>query len=201
VHLARGSRGSGRPPAASREDVIAAATRRFLRSERVDVSAISEELGTSRMTINRWFGSRDGLIGEVCSVQLERIIREARAAAVGTGAEALLDTFDRINRVIAGADPIRAYLHREQGSAFRVLASSEGPVRARAVGAITALIRDEMTRSRWRPPTDPEMLAYAIVRLAEAFLYSDTLLDIRGEVEHLLEIEAALMNLPNPRAP
>ncbi len=38
---------------------------RYLRGRRVDVQAIAAELGLSRATIYRWFGSRENLIGEV----------------------------------------------------------------------------------------------------------------------------------------
>jgi AcrR family transcriptional regulator len=54
----------GRPPAASREQVLDAATDRYLRGRRVDVQAIAAELGLGRTTIYRWFGSREELIGE-----------------------------------------------------------------------------------------------------------------------------------------
>ena len=38
----------GRPPAASREDVLGAAMHRYLRGQRVDVQAIAGELGLGR---------------------------------------------------------------------------------------------------------------------------------------------------------
>ena len=50
----------GRRPAASRDDVLAAALHRYLRGRRIDVQAIAAELGLGRTTIYRWFGSRDG---------------------------------------------------------------------------------------------------------------------------------------------
>ena len=37
------------------------------------------------------------------------------------------------------------------------------------------------------------MLAYAIVRLGEAFLYNDAIVGIRGDTDRLREIEAALL--------
>ena len=48
----------GRPPGASREDVLGAAMHRYLRGERIDVQAIASDLGLGRATIYRWFGSR-----------------------------------------------------------------------------------------------------------------------------------------------
>ena len=55
----------GRPAAASQEDVIAAAMHLYLHGRRIDVQAIAAQLGLGRTTIYRWFGSREGLIGEV----------------------------------------------------------------------------------------------------------------------------------------
>ena len=56
-------RAPGRPAGTTPEAVLDAATRRFLRGERVDLAGLSAELGVSRPTLYRWFGSRDDLIG------------------------------------------------------------------------------------------------------------------------------------------
>ena len=45
------------------------------------------------------------------------------------------------------------------------------------------------------PPVDPSTLAYAIVRLAEAFLFNDATAAMRGDVDRLREIEAALLGV------
>jgi AcrR family transcriptional regulator len=183
----------GRPPAASAEDVVAAAAVRFAAGERVDVTAISEQLGSSRMTVKRWFGSREGLIGEVLARESERILLAARRRAPGSGPQALLDAFDAANRAIAAAEPLRSYLRREGPAAFRVLTASDGVVQPRTVACVEQIIRAEMQRSGWTPVLDPASLAYAIVRLAEAFIYSDALADIRGDVDRLRETEAVLL--------
>src|SRR5262245_16748799 len=100
----------GRPAAASREDVLALALRRYLHGERVDVRAIAAELGLGRTTIYRWFGSREGLIGETVAEAAEPLFDDARARAKGEGGDALLDTFDRINRGLADAPALRSFL-------------------------------------------------------------------------------------------
>ena len=48
--------------------------------------------------------------------------------------------------------------------------------------------------ARAEPPVEPATLSYAIVRLAEAFLYNDAD-GIRGDVERLREVEAALLGV------
>ena len=44
------------------------------------------------------------------------------------------------------------------------------------------------------------MLAYAIVRLAEAFLYNEAIVGMRGDTERLREIEARARSASDPDA-
>jgi AcrR family transcriptional regulator len=184
----------GRPPAASREDVLDLALRRYLHGERVDVQAIAAELGLGRTTIYRWFRSREGLVGETVALAAEPLFADARAEAVGRGGVALLDTFDRINRGLAAAPALRAFLELER-DALRILTSSGGIVQPRAVATIQRFIEDEVRAGAYDPPVDPSTLAYAIVRLAEAFLFNDATAAMRGDVARLREIEAALLGV------
>jgi AcrR family transcriptional regulator len=189
----------GRPPAASREDVLDAALRRYLRGRRIDVRALAAELGLGRSTIYRWFGSREGLIGEVLVRAAAPLVDTARAEARGRGAAALLDTFDRLNRALAAAPALRQFLERERAAALRIATSSGGVVQPYFVGRVTAMIEDEVRAGDYEPPVDPATLGYAIVRLAEAFLYNDAAVGIRGDVERLLEVEAALLGVAQQR--
>jgi hypothetical protein len=61
---------------------------------------------------------------------------------------------------------------------------------------ITDLIDDEARRGRYDPPVEPSTLGYAIVRLAEAFLFNDAALGSRGDLDRLRDVEAALLNVP-----
>jgi AcrR family transcriptional regulator len=184
----------GRPAAASREDVLHLALNRYLHGERVDVQAIAAQLGLGRTTVYRWFGSREGLIGETVAQAADPLFDEARVGAKGRGGVALLDTFDRINRALAAAPALRAFLELER-DALRMLTSSGGVVHRRAVAKIEGFIEDEVRVGAYEPPVDPSTLAYAIVRLAEAFLFNDATAAMRGDVERLREIEAALLGL------
>jgi hypothetical protein len=58
------------------------------------------------------------------------------------------------------------------------------------------MIEAEAAAGRYEPPADPETLAYAIVRLCEAFLYNDAAFGIRGDHERLREVQAALLGVP-----
>ncbi len=174
--------------------MLRAALYRYLRGHRIDVLAIATELGLGRTTIYRWFGSREGLVGETVARAAEPLFDDARASARGRGGAALLDTFDRINRELATAPALRSFLELER-DALRILTSSGGIVHARAVAKIRSFIEEEARNGGFRPAVDPGTLAYAIVRLAEAFLLNDATAAVRGDVARLRDIEAALLGL------
>jgi AcrR family transcriptional regulator len=191
----------GRPATASRAEVLGAATDQFLSGQRVDLTVIARKLGLSRATIHRWFGSRDRLLGEVIAAELELLIARIRKRVRKRGTAGLLEVFDQINRGLARSTPLRRLVEEEAGVALRVLTSSGGFVQPRAVELVQELIVVEVRAGRYEPPADPATLAYAIVRLAEAFLYNDAAYGIRGDHERLREIEAALLGVaPRQRA-
>jgi AcrR family transcriptional regulator len=191
--------GPGRPPAASREDVLDAAMRRYLRGSRVDVQAIAAELSLGRTTIYRWFGSREELIGEVLFRAAEPLIDAARAQARGRGGTALLDTFDRLNRSLDAAPALRQFVEQERDAALRIITSGAGVVQPRMVERIAGLIEEEVRAGNYDPPVEPATLGYAIVRLAEAFLFNDAAAGMRSEVDRLRDVEAAILGVkPRP---
>jgi AcrR family transcriptional regulator len=178
---------------ATREQVLTAATELYLDCDRVDLQAIAEQLGVGRATVYRWFGSREGVIGEVLIGIAERLVGEARAQARGTGADRILSTFDHLNRALAESPTLRSFLEAERKAALRIITSSDGIVQPRMVAMIREVIEDELDAGTYEPPVDPDTLAYAIVRLAEAFIFNDAIGDIRGDVDRLREVEAALL--------
>jgi len=189
------ARSRGRQAAASREDVLAAAMDRYLHGRRIDVQAIAAELGLGRATIYRWFGSREDLIGAVLARAAEPLLERARAQARGHGAAALLDTFDRFNRSLAAAPALLRFVEDERDAALRIITSGAGIVQPRIVELIAEVIDDEVRAGRYEPPVDTATLAYAIVKLAEAFLFSDAVAGVRGDVDRLRDVEAALLGV------
>jgi AcrR family transcriptional regulator len=192
---ATGPRPRGRPAAASRGDVVDAALHRYLRGQRVDVQAIAAELGLGRTTVYRWFGTRDDLLAEVLAAAVDPVIDDARARARGSGGRMLLDTFDRLNRSLADAPALRTFVENERDAALRVITSGAEFLQPHMVERIAALIEEEERAGRYDPPVEPATLAYAIVKLAEAFLFNDAVAGMRGDVVRLREVEAALLGV------
>jgi len=188
----------GRPAAATRDEALALATRRFLAAERVDVQAIARELGLARATMHRWFGTREQLLGEMLANLAEERMLAIRRETPGRGASALLECFDRFNREVVGTRGLRVLLSQEQDRALRILISSGGAVQPRMVALIERLLEEEIEAGAFTPAIAPPTLAYTIVRLAESFLYNDAMVGILGDTERLHEVEALLLGVEPP---
>ena len=63
------------------------------------------------------------------------------------------------------------------------------------VARIAALIEEEVRAGTYKPPVEPATLGYAIVRLAEAFLFNDAAAGMRGDVDRLRDVEAAILGV------
>ncbi|MFD4462115.1 QsdR family transcriptional regulator [Nocardia sp. NPDC058480] len=187
-----GTRAPGRPAAASREDVLKAAIEVFLAGKRVDVNAIAAHLGLGRTSIYRWFGSRDGLLGAAIATQLERMIAHAERNSTVTGGERLNDILDRTIYWLVEDDSLRTYFDNESTAALRLITRSDGHVHQAAVAIVDQLIA-RAEEQGYRPPIERATLAYALVRLWEAFLYNDAVAGFRGDVERLRLVQAALL--------
>ena len=184
----------GRPAAATREAALGVAKARYMAGERIDVQAIARELGLARATMHRWFHTRELLLGELLAEMGEERLRVLRARVEGSGPEALLETFDAFNRELAASEGMRALLVNETELGLRVLTSGSGVVQPRMVAAVQRLVEDER-EAGYEPALAPDLLAYAIVRLAEAFLYQDAAAGVRSDNARLRQIEAALLGL------
>jgi len=178
--------------------VIALATERFLAGGRVDMQGVARELGLARATMHRWFGTREVLLGEVLADMAERRLELIRREVPAEGALGLLDVFERFNRDLAATKGLGIWLAQEQERALRILTSSGGNVQPRVVAVVQRMIEEEIQAERLTPTIAAETLAYAIVRLAESFLYNDARFGIRGDIERLREVEAALLGFADP---
>ncbi|MGY1982997.1 QsdR family transcriptional regulator [Nocardia gipuzkoensis] len=197
----RTTRPPGRPASATREQVIELARRAFLSGERVDIQAIAGQLGLSRASVYRWFGSRDGVLGAVLAGEFEALLSRADARRRSTGGRRILDVLYRVNRWMTDNEPFRRYFENEPLSGLRILTASDGPVQPLVVGTVRELIIRATEEDGYNPPLEPALLAYALVRLGEAFLYNDNVAGIRGDVDRLHEVQAALLGIPEAITP
>ena len=184
----------GRPAGATREQVLEAAARWFLEGRRLDVAALAAETGVSRPTVHRWFGTREDLSGIVVADVFERTVRAARRRVPpGKGVVAFVVY---VAEFVADSEPMRRFLEQEGHAALRMLTKSDGHVQPRSVDLMVEILEDERRAGRYTPPADVSVLAYAVVRLFEAFVYNDAVAGIRRDTEGLRAALQALLRPP-----
>ena len=169
-------------------DLLGLAGRRFLKGERVRVEELAAELGVSRATAYRWVGNNEQLIGGVIASLSLEVYQQALRGARGRGAARVVDMMARGMRLIAAAPAYRAFLEREPEKALRMVASKAGPVQAGTIALHQRLLEEEIERGHLRLPVDPHTMAYALVRIAESFLYADLIAGEKPDIAKAVEI-------------
>jgi AcrR family transcriptional regulator len=190
-------RARGRPPAATREQFLHAVRQHFLAGRRIDIQAISAELGLSRATVHRWYGSRDDVIGTAMASLVVPLFERIDREVDGSGADRLVDAFERQLRALAEDPAFRRFLEFERETAQRILTASDGLVEPRVVALLQEMIEAEMERG-YEPPAEAPVIAYAIVRMGESFLYADAASGFRGDFDRLRPVYAALLGASQP---
>ena len=191
VHPEKQMRRRGVPalrPVATEADLRALARRRFLSGERLSLEDLAAELGISRATAYRWAGNAEQLAGEVIASLVDSTFRRAVREAQGRGAARVIDATKRGMRYIAASAPYRAFLERDPQKALRIVASKEGPVQARTIALNQGLLEEEIRSGALELPVDAHAMAYALVRIAESFLYADMIAGEAPDLEKATEI-------------
>ena len=169
-------------------DLLWIATRRFLRGQRVRVEEHAAELGMSRATAYRWVGNNDALVAAVIASLREDIFRRALRGARGRGAARVVDVMARGMHVLISSRAYRAFLERNPEKALRMVASKAGPVQAGTIALHQQLLEEEIERGHLRLPVDAHTMAYALVRIAESFLYADLIAGEKPDIAKAVEI-------------
>jgi AcrR family transcriptional regulator len=151
----------GRRPSAL--DAFLDARRRFVRGERIDMTALAAALGVNRVTLYRWVGSREQLLVEIVWSLTRRTLDDLEAAHRGKGRQvAILSGFLEATLAHPG---MQRWLAEEGESAMRLLTRHETDFQPRLIAAVEALL----------DPADPDRheVAYALVRVIESYTYLD----------------------------
>lgn len=164
--------GTHTPEPQGRDAAVRLARKWFLNSQRIEMRALADELGVSRMTINRWVGSRDQLIGTINWALAKNALDRARDMSTGSGVEVVAGTLEGFIATVLAAPFHRAFLRQEGEIALRILTTRSSDVQRNFIAYVAELLRNELPKSaEQRMPIDD--LAYLLVRIAESFCYVD----------------------------
>jgi AcrR family transcriptional regulator len=166
----------------------------YLRGQRLDMGALAKQLGISRATLYRWTGHREQLLADVVWSLSDDIFEQAKADhPEHLGVERLLAIFRQHVGALITAEPLHVFLQEETQAALRILTSPDGGVQSRTVAKLAELYREEQQAGTFQPRIEPDALAYAVVRVTEAFIYNDAIATIEPGLDRAARIVAVLL--------
>ncbi|HEV8152481.1 MAG TPA: QsdR family transcriptional regulator [Solirubrobacteraceae bacterium] len=162
-------------------DAFKLARRRFLAAERVDMSALADELQINRVTLYRWVGSREQLLVEILWSLTLGNLASVRAEVRETGSERVVQVVLRFLENVIDNPGMRRLLSEEGELAMRLLTLRDAGFQPRLIGAFEELLREEADAGRLDLPADLHDVAYVIVRLIESYTHVELILGERPD--------------------
>jgi AcrR family transcriptional regulator len=184
-------------PATIPDPIFAAAVDTFVAGQRLDMRSLARRVGVARATLYRRAGNREQLLDQVLWWRARRLLaRQVRASASLTGTDRLTAVIGGVLRAIGADRPVRMFLESEPETALRVLTGSRSTVHQGMAAVLENLIDLERSRGAFDASLDTPTLAFAIVRVADGFLYSGVVADhAPGSDRAVTVIEALLRGL------
>ena len=173
TRLQRALTGDTTPRRPTPLDAFLLARRKFLAAERIDMSALADELGVNRVTLYRWVGSREQLLVEVVWSLAARTLEKADARVRARGAERIVRVVTRFLEGVISNEGMRRWLAEEGELAMRLLTRHDTEFQPRLIEAIQRLLAEEADANRLDLPVELREVAYVIVRLIESYTYLD----------------------------
>ena len=190
-------------------EIVRTAAHWIDRGVRLDTRTLAAELGISRSTLFRRAGNREDLMGDALWYLADRTMAGARRAWEKAHGDAVrspdgelrcLAVMRRYRSDVAGNQGFHRLLDDEPVVTIRVLTDPHGRVQPRVMAAHAALLRRDVDDGGFVPVVSLDSLCYAIVRLGEAFLYSDVLASRAPDLDAASTLLAALVEGHVPAA-
>lgn len=164
-----------RPRRPTASDAFRLARATFNAGGRVEINDLADALAVNRVTVYRWLGTRPNLLADIVWSLAEPTLQQCYAVAAGRGGSRIADTLSAFTRLTLEHPGMRAFLDRENETALRVLTRSDYPLQPRLRTAIHDLLAIEHEAGDFNPAIGLDDLAYICLRVAESFVYTDTI--------------------------
>ncbi|HEY4026258.1 MAG TPA: QsdR family transcriptional regulator [Candidatus Dormibacteraeota bacterium] len=182
------------PPEDVPAAIFVAALQTFLELRRLDMRALSAELGMGRSSLYRKVGSRDELLSAVLWYLTRRaIVRALEATHELSGVDRVVGVVRHFLHDVHSQVALRRLLQEEPEAALRILTSKRGMVQRGVIDTVERLLVEEKAHASGGLTLDRATLAYIIVRIGESFLYADVIANNQPDVDRAVEVVAQLM--------
>ncbi len=174
--------------------IFAAAARAYASGGRLDMQSLARHLGVARATLYRRAGNREELLDEVLWWRARQLLAgQVTATSELAGAARITAVIAGVLAAIEQDRPLRTFLENDPETALRILTGTRSTVQRGMAAALESLIELERGRGAFSADLDTPTLAYAILRICEAFLYADLIADRRRDIGRAVTVIEALL--------
>ena len=185
IGLAMASTDLGTSARTGADEAFRLARRAFLAGERIDMQRLAAELGVNRVTLYRWVGNRARLLGEVAWALAERTIDVELERSETRGGERIAEVLTRFIEAVRTNDGMRRTVAQEGPVVVRLMTAGEGAVQPRLVEKFRTILEAEVDSGAFTPTAPLDEIAYALVRVSEACVYLDLLVDQHPDLDRV----------------
>ena len=175
----------------TREDALELARSAFLEEARIEIGVLATQLSVSRVTLYRWFGTRDRLLEQVLVQLAGDFIAAAKGEAQGDGDERVLDFVRRIMNATVSSHPLRSFVEREPQLALRLLIGERGAVHDRIARALAEILTEVHSAER---AAALEHNIDVLVRVGTALQWGTLAIGEEPKIEEAVEILRVLLS-------
>jgi AcrR family transcriptional regulator len=162
-------------PRRGRDEAIRLAKRRYLDGQKIDISAIAQEMGVNRVTLHRWVGTKDSLLVEVIWSLTERSLSQAWEELRDTPGPRVPKALGRHLRATLEQPGARQIALQHDEHFMRLMTLSSYGYHPRLVALIRGYIAEDLAGHRVHSSLSLDDLAYATVRIADSYHYLPTI--------------------------
>ncbi|MCB0875992.1 MAG: hypothetical protein KDB46_07335 [Solirubrobacterales bacterium] len=177
------------------DDALRLAREQFLAGERVEMGALSEQLGINRTTLYRWVGEREQLLGTLISSLIDEWLEQVRPQVRSTGIGGVLEILRRFLELAADYEPLTAFTRREPPLALRVLTDRNGAVTGKADATIVAVLEDMLPGEEISPEA-----VRTIGLVARTLVWANIAVDQSPDIDGVLGVARTLLEAEAARA-
>jgi AcrR family transcriptional regulator len=169
-------------------DLHSLARQWFVSDKRIELQKLARELGISRATAYRWAGSAEQLVGVVLASLVDETFTLIVKRTSSTGSELILEVLERGMHNAYRFTPLRRFLAKDAQQGLKIVASNQSPVQAHTIANLQNLLDEEVEAGHMSLSVDSKVMAYALTRIVESFLYSDLITGTEPDFENASKI-------------
>lgn len=153
----------------------------------------ADDLGVNRVTLYRWVGNRERLLGEIIWSLAKPTLDQAAGSLRDRGAARIVGISAAFLQAVLAHDRFTGFVHAEPELALRLLTRRATVFQGRLIAYYETLLTEEVEGGHLTTPIPLHDLAYTIVRILESYVYTDLITGEEPDADRAVLVLRALL--------